>query len=87
MPAFMAARVLRTARVETAGETAVAVPAADAVAGRLSTLDRFLPVWIGIAMATGLLLGRLVPGLGSGLSAVEVQGISLPIAVGLLAMM
>ena len=30
---------------------------------RLSTLDRFLPVWIGVAMVTGLLLGRLVPGL------------------------
>ena len=39
------------------------------------------------AMAAGLLLGRAVPGLGSGLSAVEVDGISLPIAVGLLVMM
>ncbi|WP_324194035.1 ACR3 family arsenite efflux transporter [Nocardia blacklockiae] len=58
-----------------------------AVVGKLSTLDRFLPVWIGAAMAAGLLLGRLVPGLGDGLSAVEVDGISLPIAVGLLVMM
>lgn len=54
---------------------------------RLSTLDRFLPVWIGLAMVGGLLLGRLVPGLGEGLSAVEVDGISLPIALGLLVMM
>ncbi len=38
-------------------------------------------------MAAGLLLGRLVPRLGSALSAVEVEGISLPIAVGLLVMM
>ncbi|MEE6177131.1 ACR3 family arsenite efflux transporter [Mycobacterium sp. 050134] len=56
-------------------------------ATRLPTPDRFLPVWIGVAMAGGLLLGRLVPRLGSALSAVEVQGISLPIAVGLLVMM
>ncbi len=59
----------------------------DSVAARLSTLDRFLPVWIAGAMVTGLLLGRLVPGLGSALGAVEIDGVSLPIAVGLLVMM
>jgi arsenite transporter len=58
-----------------------------AVAPRLSTLDRFLPVWIGLAMLVGLLLGRLVPGLGDGLATVEVNGVSLPIALGLLVMM
>ncbi|MFW0796990.1 ACR3 family arsenite efflux transporter [Gordonia sp. CPCC 205515] len=57
------------------------------VAGRMSVLDRFLPVWIGVAMVAGLLLGRAVPGLGEGLAAVEVDGISLPIALGLLVMM
>ncbi len=57
------------------------------VVGKLSTLDRFLPVWIGLAMVAGLLLGRLVPGLDSALSTVEVDGISLPIAIGLLVMM
>ena len=62
-------------------------PAEVSPAARLSTLDRFLPVWIGAAMALGLLLGRLVPGLGSAISAVEVDGVSLPIAVGLLVMM
>ncbi|WP_119730129.1 ACR3 family arsenite efflux transporter [Thermomonospora amylolytica] len=55
--------------------------------GRLSRLDRFLPVWILAAMAAGLLLGRVVPGLGAALSAVEIGGISLPIALGLLVMM
>ena len=54
---------------------------------RLSTLDRLLPAWIGVAMASGLLLGRWVPGLDTALSAVEIDGISLPIAVGLLVMM
>ncbi|WHU50106.1 ACR3 family arsenite efflux transporter [Gordonia sp. L191] len=57
------------------------------VVGKLSTLDRFLPVWIGVAMAAGLLLGRLIPGLNRTISAVTVDGISLPIAIGLLIMM
>ena len=60
---------------------------ATGVAGRLSTLDRFLPVWILAAMLAGLALGQLVPGLGSGISAVQVDGVSLPIALGLLVMM
>ena len=54
---------------------------------RLGVLDRYLPVWIGAAMALGLLLGRLVPGLNGALDAVRIGGVSLPIAVGLLAMM
>jgi arsenate reductase len=57
------------------------------VAARLSALDRLLPVWIVGAMGVGLLLGRLVPGLGGALSAVQIDGISLPIALGLLIMM
>ncbi len=57
------------------------------VATRLSTLNRLLPVWIGAAMALGLLLGRLVSGFGHAISAVQVDGISLPIAIGLLVMM
>lgn len=56
-------------------------------ARRLSTLDRFLPVWIGLAMAGGLLLGRWIPGLSGALERVQVDGISLPIAIGLLVMM
>ncbi len=58
-----------------------------AVAGRLSTLDRYLPLWIGLAMVLGLALGRLVPQLNDALDALKVGSISLPIAVGLLAMM
>jgi arsenite transporter len=58
-----------------------------AVIEKLSLLDRFLPVWIGIAMAVGLVLGRLIPGLNTTLDRVRIDGISLPIALGLLIMM
>lgn len=54
---------------------------------QLSFLDRFLPVWIIMAMAVGLLIGHFLPGIGEALSALEVGGISLPIALGLLVMM
>jgi ACR3 family arsenite transporter len=57
------------------------------VAGRLSLMDRFLPVWIIAAMAAGLGLGRLLPGLGDALATITVTGVSLPIALGLLVMM
>jgi len=57
------------------------------VVAKLSTLDRLLPLWIGVAMVAGLLLGRMIPGLGEALSVVELDGISLPIAIGLLVMM
>ena len=60
---------------------------AAGAAPRLSTLDRFLTVWIGVAMVAGLVLGRLVPGLDDALAAVEVGSVSLPIALGLLVMM
>ena len=54
---------------------------------RMTFLDRFLPVWIILAMAAGLLIGRVVPGISDALGALEVGGISLPIALGLLVMM
>ena len=67
--------------------TSTAPPDTGQVAARLSTLDRFLPVWIIAAMAAGLLLGRLVPGIGPALDSVKISNVSLPIAVGLLVMM
>ena len=62
-------------------------PADAPVLQRLSTLDRFLPVWIIAAMALGLLLGRAIPGLDDALAKVEIGSVSLPIAIGLLVMM
>ncbi|MCR2816529.1 ACR3 family arsenite efflux transporter [Microbacterium jiangjiandongii] len=54
---------------------------------RLSTLDRWLPLWIGLAMVAGLLLGQFVPAVSDLLVTLEVGGLSIPIAVGLLVMM
>ena len=62
-------------------------PVESAVVGRLSTLDRFLPLWIALAMGAGLLLGRFVPGLNTSLDSVRIDETSLPIAIGLFAMM
>jgi ACR3 family arsenite transporter len=54
---------------------------------QLSTLDRYLPVWIGLAMAVGVGLGRLFPDLNDSLDDLKVGQTSLPIALGLLGMM
>ncbi|MFD5031016.1 ACR3 family arsenite efflux transporter [Streptomyces sp. NPDC058405] len=67
--------------------TSPARPGEDSVVAKLSTLDRFLAVWILLAMGLGLGLGRLIPGLNDALATVELGGISLPIAAGLLIMM
>ncbi len=66
-----------------------ATPVADRsdVVHQLSTLDRYLPVWIGLAMTAGLLLGRWVPGIAGVLDAITIGSVSLPIALGLLVMM
>ncbi|MEY4608788.1 MAG: hypothetical protein RL625_1005 [Gemmatimonadota bacterium] len=66
--------------------TATATPDAP-VLGRLSPLDRWLPLWIILAMVGGLLLGRAFPDLGAQLDAMQVAGVSAPIAIGLLWMM
>jgi ACR3 family arsenite transporter len=66
-------------------DTAAAVEAP--VLRRLSTLDRFLPMWIGAAMVAGLVLGSLIPNLNDWLDTVKIGSVSLPIAIGLLAMM
>jgi ACR3 family arsenite transporter len=62
-------------------------PEERAVLARLSLLDRFLPLWILLAMAGGLLLGRFFPAIQGVLDAVRIGNTSLPIALGLLLMM
>ncbi len=68
-------------RSDAAGATQVKVIA------QLSLLDRYLPVWIVVAMAFGIGLGRIASGLNIFLHHVQIAGTSLPIAIGLLVMM
>ncbi len=57
------------------------------ILGNLSSLDRLLPVWIIVAMAAGVLLGYAVPTIGSDINSLQIESVSLPIAVGLIWMM
>ncbi|MFE7197277.1 ACR3 family arsenite efflux transporter [Microbacterium oxydans] len=63
------------------------VPTPASTTRRLSTLDRWLPLWIGLAMVGGILVGRFAPGVSDLLAGLELGGISIPIALGLLVMM
>lgn len=56
-------------------------------AARLSFLDRWLTLWIALAMGVGLLLGRHTPGVARALADMSVGSTSIPIAVGLILMM
>ncbi len=55
--------------------------------GRLSFLDRYLTAWIFLAMAVGVLLGNFAPGFSRSIEALSVGSTSIPIAIGLIAMM
>lgn len=62
----------------------VATPASPR---RLSFLDRWLTLWIFVAMGLGVFLGTVVPGLPAWLDSLSVGSTNIPIAIGLILMM
>ncbi len=55
--------------------------------GRLAFLDRYLTLWIFLAMALGVLLGNVAPSIVKSITHLSVGTTSIPIALGLILMM
>lgn len=65
----------------------VEAPCPSAGKKRLGFLDRYLTLWIFLAMGLGVLLGRLAPGMGEAIDSMSIGTTNIPIAIGLILMM
>jgi len=53
----------------------------DALAGAMGRFERWLSLWVALAIAAGVTLGNLVPDVFQGLAALELASVNLPVAL------
>jgi len=62
-------------------------PLGSDIIPRLGFIDKYLAIWIILAMAVGIILGYFVPSIQTAFETIQLNSVSVPIAIGLLVMM